>query len=181
MFFEMEPDSGLPVIRSECFNLLSGPMFFIMNSMIQWIWKSFSELDTRELYTMLALRAEVFVVEQNCPYQDLDGLDTEARHLLVWDEDRLAAYCRVLPPGLKYPEAAIGRVVTAPSCRGLRLGHELMARAVELCRHLFPDVGISLSAQAHLRRFYEEHGFSVEGEGYLEDGIPHLHMRREPG
>lgn len=148
--------------------------------MTQWIWKSFSELDTQELYTLLALRNEVFVVEQNCPYQDADGLDPAAWHLLGWHENRLAAYCRLLPPGLRYPEAAIGRVVTAPACRKLKLGHDLMRRAVEQGLALYPDAGLSLSAQAHLRSFYECHGFRVEGEGYLEDGIPHLHMRRAP-
>jgi ElaA protein len=98
-----------------------------------------------------------------------------------WQGMQLAAYCRLLPPGLRYGEAAIGRVVTAPACRGQQLGHTLLQRAMDQSCRLYPGKGISLSAQSHLRLFYERHGFKVEGEGYIEDGIPHLHMVRGGG
>lgn len=148
--------------------------------MTDWTWKSFFELSLGELYSLLSLRAEVFVVEQNCPYQDPDGLDLDSRHLLGREEGRLTAYCRLVAPGKRFAEPSIGRVVTARTERGKGIAHEMMDLAVAECRRLYPGRAISLSAQEHLHDFYAAHGFRTEGRSYMEDGIPHLHMVREP-
>ncbi len=148
--------------------------------MIEWIWKSFDELSLEELYALLTLRAEVFVVEQNCPYQDPDGLDIDSRHLLGREEGCMMAYCRLVAPGKRFSGPSIGRVVAAREARGKGLAHEMMKRAVAECRRLYPAQVISLSAQEHLHDFYAAHGFRSEGRGYMEDGIPHLHMILSP-
>lgn len=115
------------------------------------------------------------MVEQDCAYLDLDDRDQEALHLCGWDGEALAAYLRVLPP--ERGEASIGRVITAPSHRGRGLGRPLMRRGMQVLRDAHGDVAIHLSAQAHLEGFYRSLGFETVGEGYLEDGIPHLPMR----
>jgi ElaA protein len=146
-----------------------------------WHWKPFDALTARELYAILALRGEVFVVEQRCAYLDPDGHDPAAWHL--WTDDsagRVLACARVFPPGVKYPEASIGRVVTAASVRGTGLGRALMAQALEKLFHACGDVPVHLSAQAHLERFYASFGFERVGEPYDEDGIPHVGMTRPP-
>lgn len=148
--------------------------------MTDWTWKSFFELSLGELYSLLSLRAEVFVVEQNCAYQDPDGLDLDSWHLLGREEGRLTAYCRLVAPGKRFAEPSIGRVVTARTERGKGIAHEMMDLAVAECRRLYPGRAISLSAQEHLHDFYAAHGFRTEGRSYMEDGIPHLHMVREP-
>ncbi|MGL4251185.1 MAG: GNAT family N-acetyltransferase [Aeromonas sp.] len=148
---------------------------------MNWILKSWSELTTDELYELLALRAEVFVVEQTCPFQDLDGLDRREGvwHLLCYQGDLLAAYARIMAPGIGDESgASIGRVVTSPKARGGGLGHQLIGEAVKACEARWPSDGIWLGAQAHLQGFYGQHGFVAEGEGYLEDDIPHMGMRR---
>ncbi|KEP92488.1 GNAT family N-acetyltransferase [Aeromonas caviae] len=150
---------------------------------MNWSMKSWSELTTDELYELLALRAEVFVVEQTCPFQDLDGLDRRdgVLHLLGRERDHLAAYARIMAPGIGDDSGvAIGRVVTSPTSRGGGLGHRLLAQAVRECEARWPAHSIWLGAQAHLQGFYGQHGFVAEGEGYLEDDIPHMGMRREP-
>lgn len=144
--------------------------------MLEWKWLSFDDLHCEELYRVLRLRAEIFVVEQNCVYQDLDGLDQQAWHLLGHMGRDLSAYCRLVAPGLRFPEPSIGRVVLSPKARGKGLGHLMMRMAIERSQELYPGRDISLSAQAHLQNFYAAHGFRVEGDGYIEDGIPHLHM-----
>ena len=148
---------------------------------MNWILKPWSELTTDELYELLALRAEVFVVEQTCPFQDLDGLDRRdgVWHLLGYQGDQLAAYARIMAPGIGDESgAAIGRVVTSPKARGGGLGHKLIGEAVKASEARWPTHSIWLGAQAHLQGFYGQHGFVAEGEGYLEDDIPHMGMRR---
>jgi ElaA protein len=146
--------------------------------MLNFSCLTFDQLSNRELYECLRLRQEVFCVEQNCPYQDCDGQDLEAWHLMGRDAaGRLACYTRLLPQGVSYPRyASIGRVVTAPFARGTGAGKVLMARSIEMCRHLFGDAPIKIGAQTYLLRFYESFGFQSTGEEYLEDGIPHTKM-----
>jgi ElaA protein len=150
--------------------------------MLHWQWKTFEELTLEELYRLLALRQEVFVVEQKSIYQDADGYDAGSHHLLGVAEGQegtpLAAYLRVLPPGLKYPEASIGRVVTSPRARGQGLGKELVTRGIAFVEARFPKAPIRIGAQHYLLRFYADFGFRAEGDVYDEDGIPHIQMVR---
>ena len=143
---------------------------------MQWHWKDWSSLNTDELYGLLALRQAVFVVEQDCPYLDADGLDSDAHHLLGYLDGELVAYARAFPPGKVYREAAIGRVITASSIRGTGLGRPLMREAMIRVHQTFGTTAIKLSAQAHLAPYYRSLGFEICGEGYDEDGIPHVPM-----
>ncbi|MGC4079961.1 MAG: GNAT family N-acetyltransferase [Rubrivivax sp.] len=144
---------------------------------MRWHWHRWSALSADDVYELLALRARVFVVEQTCPYLDPDGLDRQCWHLLGRDDAGvLQAYLRVVDPGLKYTEPAIGRVVTAPEARGSGLGRALMAEGVARTLAAWPGQGVRISAQAHLERFYAGLGFEPVGEPYLEDDIPHLEM-----
>lgn len=138
----------------------------------------FDALTLRQLYDIMALRQEVFVVEQNCPYLDADGKDIPSWHLLGIDGDGLlVAYARLLPPGVSYEGyASIGRVVTSPARRGQSLGKQLVAEALAACRQLFADTPVQIGAQYYLLTFYQNFGFTVIGDTYLEDGIPHIHM-----
>lgn len=148
---------------------------------LRWQTCAFAELGVDALYAALQLRSEVFVVEQDCPYQDLDGLDQESIHMLCWRGDELLATQRCLPPGLSYPESSLGRIVVSPAARGLRLGRELVQRGVDHNLARWPDSGIYIGAQAYLDRFYRSLGFVPDGEEYLEDGIAHIHMLYAPG
>ena len=144
-----------------------------------WEWKLFARLTPSELYDALALRQTVFVVEQRCPYLDADGRDRNALHLLGRDESGiLVAYLRLLPPGSRFPQASIGRVVVAPTHRGRGLGRQLMVRALEQCGRDYPGEPLALSAQQYLEQFYASLGFVPTGEPYDEDGIPHIDMIR---
>lgn len=148
---------------------------------MDWTLKGFDALSLHELYDLLVLRSRVFVVEQTCPFLDLDGLDKqgEVLHLLGWQEGKLVAYARLLAPDLVKPGfAVIGRVVTAPEARGGGLGHRLMERAGAECARLWPQAPVYLGAQAHLQDFYARHGFRPEGDVYLEDEILHIGMVR---
>lgn len=147
---------------------------------LTWHHKHHSELTKDELYALLALRTQVFVVEQNCPYLEVDGLDLrgDTCHLLAWQGDALVAYLRLLDPALQGGEVVIGRVVIAPQARGGGLGHELMERALLACAERWPGLPIYLSAQAHLQGYYGRYGFAAVTEVYLEDDIPHIGMRR---
>ena len=138
----------------------------------------FVDLTPFELYDILALRQEVFVVEQNCPYLDADGKDPAAWHLMGRDAGgKLLAYTRLLPVGVPYPEhSSIGRVVSSPAARGAGAGREVMRRSIVLCRHLFGPQPIKIGAQTYLLEFYKSLGFASTGEEYLEDGIPHTKM-----
>lgn len=146
---------------------------------MEWALKKFDELTTAELYGILQLRSEVFIVEQNCVYPDPDGKDPQAWHLIGTEENILVAYTRILGPGIVYPDPAIGRVVIAPSKRGSGLGRELMERSIEQCEQLFGKNSITLSAQVYLKKFYESLGFIGIGDEYLDDGIPHIKMSRK--
>jgi ElaA protein len=147
---------------------------------INWVCKHHSDLGKEQLYAILQLRAEVFVVEQKCIYQDIDGQDLEGDtcHLMAWDEDRLVGYLRLLDPELQGGDVVIGRVIIAPQARGTGLGHEMMAQALKQIEKRWPEMPVYLSAQAHLQGYYGRYGFEVAGEVYVEDGIPHIGMRR---
>jgi ElaA protein len=148
--------------------------------MIRWQWNSFAGLTAAQLYAMLALRQEVFVLEQACLYPDIDGLDPDAHHLLGWrrvdGRQQLVAHLRCLAPGAKYEEMSIGRVVTSPAARGTGLGRELVAQGLALARQLHPGHAIRIGAQAHLERFYAGFGFVTVSAPYDEDGILHIDM-----
>ncbi len=137
---------------------------------------TFEELDIYQLYQVLQLRAEVFVVEQDCVYQDIDGKDQKALHVLGFVEKELVAYTRLFPPGIYFDEAAIGRVVVRQGYRKKSYGHDILKASVTAIEKRFKTGRIKLSAQRYLTKFYETHGFQQIGEGYLEDGIPHIGM-----
>jgi ElaA protein len=145
---------------------------------MNWRWSRFADLGVDALYDALQLRCRVFVLEQG-PYLDPDGVDRQSWHLLGRDGDGvLAAYLRVVDPGLKFAEPSIGRVITAPEVRGRGAGRALMAEGLDGCARFWPGRAIRISAQARLERFYREFGFVRVGDDYLEDGIPHLEMLR---
>lgn len=138
--------------------------------------RTFSQLSNEELYQILRLRSEVFVVEQNCVFLDLDDKDQKCHHLSIYYENELLAYCRIVPAGLSYKEVAIGRVVSAPAHRGKGLGRKVMDEAIEACKKLFGSVPIRLGAQTYALKFYQSLGFREEGDVYDEDGIEHIEM-----
>ncbi|MFC4354873.1 GNAT family N-acetyltransferase [Chryseomicrobium palamuruense] len=142
-----------------------------------WTSSEFDALSTKELYEILELRVNVFVVEQTCPYPELDGMDYDAIHIQYREHGKLLAYCRVLPPG-KYAEPSIGRVIVEESKRGSGLANDLMIRAVEETENRYKESSIRLCAQAHLQSFYRRFGFETVSEEFLEDGIPHVYMIR---
>jgi len=146
---------------------------------LRWQTSAFGELSLEALYAALQLRQAVFVVEQNCPYQDLDDLDKEAFHMLCWRDGKLLATQRCLPPGRCYTQSAIGRIVVSPEARGLKLGRELVQRGIDFNLAQWPGSGIRIGAQAYLLDFYTGLGFVSEEDDYVEDGIPHVHMRYE--
>ncbi|OWV83949.1 acyltransferase [Rhizobium sp. N122] len=141
--------------------------------------KGLDELSPRELYDLLKMRVDVFVVEQSCPYPELDGKDVDALHLRLLSGGEQLASARLLKPHNTQDSVKIGRVVVSPAHRGKRLGDALMSEATMACERLYPANPIALSAQAHLRRFYEALGFVRTSEEYLEDGIPHIDMVRQ--
>jgi ElaA protein len=144
---------------------------------LNWTYKSFTELNVAELYAIMQLRNEVFVVEQNCVYQDADNKDQSSFHLCGWDGDTLAAYCRVLPAGISYKHPSIGRVITSSQYRKGGHGRQLVALAIEKTVAQFDDRIIIIGAQLYLKLFYETLGFRQVSETYLEDGIPHITMQ----
>ena len=140
--------------------------------------KRFNELSTQELYQILQLRSEVFVVEQNCVYQDIDGKDEKALHVLGYNEEGLVAYSRLFAPGLYFENASIGRVIVKEVFRDKKFGHDLMKISIETIKQIFDTRFITISAQQYLKKFYESHGFVPTSEMYLEDDIPHIEMKR---
>lgn len=138
--------------------------------------KEFKELNTEELYKILQLRAEVFVVEQDCVYQDIDGKDQKALHVLGWKDGLLVAYTRCFKPGEYFPQASIGRVIVKENHRKFGYGHEILKASIAEIADRYHTSEIKLSAQQYLIKFYESHHFVPTGEGYLEDGIPHIAM-----
>lgn len=145
---------------------------------LSWQFKSFGALETRELYALLRLRTEVFVVEQNCVFQDMDSSDEQAMHLLGLQDDALLAYARCFNAGIKFKEASIGRVITHARARGTGVGHALMQQAIGSMKMVWGAQPIRIGAQARLEKFYEQHGFAKASEPYIEDGIPHIEMLR---
>lgn len=141
--------------------------------------KTYQELSKEELYALLQLRAEVFVVEQDCVYQDLDGKDDKALHVLGFKGDTLIAYTRLFPPGAYFEQASIGRVVVQEKERAHKYGYDLMKRSIAAVEEHYNTTSIKISAQTYLKRFYNNLGFQEVGEGYLEDGIPHIGMIKE--
>ena len=144
--------------------------------MLQILTKSFAELSTKELHDILQLRAEVFVVEQNCVYQDIDGKDEKALHVIGFKNGKIVAYCRIFKAGDYFEKASVGRVVVAKNERKFGYGHVIFQHSVEAVKEFFNETSIKISAQLYLKKFYESHGFVQVGEGYLEDDIPHIAM-----
>jgi ElaA protein len=149
--------------------------------MVNWVLKKFDELAPQELYSILQLRNEVFVVEQNCVFQDADNRDQFSFHLMGWEGEKLIAYSRIIPPGMVYEFPSIGRVVTSPLARRNGVGKILMKESIKAIEKLFGNAAIKLGAQLYLKKFYESFGFIQCGEIYLEDGIQHIEMMRSPG
>jgi ElaA protein len=147
--------------------------------MINWSFKKFDDLTPNELYSVLQLRNEVFVVEQNCVFQDADNKDQDSHHLMGWDNEMLVAYARIVPLGIAYDSfPSIGRVVTSPKLRRSGLGKILMQQSIEHLQKLLGESSIKLGAQLYLKNFYESFGFVQSSEVYMEDGIPHIEMVR---
>ena len=141
---------------------------------MQTIVKQFQELSLEELYQILQVRAAIFVVEQDCPYQDLDDKDQQAIHVWLEDEQGIQAYCRVLDRGVNFAEVSIGRVVTA--IRGKGLGYQVMQQAITVAKDHYAATAIRVSAQVYAKGFYEKSGFKQASTEYLEDNIPHIEM-----
>lgn len=144
---------------------------------MKWLVRKFEELSVSELYAILQLRSKVFVVEQTCAYQDMDDLDQKSFHLFGIENNKVIAYVRLIPPGISYPEACIGRVVVDIDKRGKDIGKVLMVKAIEQINSLFNSTHVTISAQYYLLKFYNELGFKEVGETYLEDNIPHIKMK----
>jgi ElaA protein len=142
-----------------------------------FILKEFKDLTVFQLHAIYKLRSQIFVVEQNCPYQDVDEKDLNAWHYLMVNEEQLVGYCRILPPGASYPEPSIGRVLINPNERGKKYGQLLMKNCLSVTHKLFINQDVVISAQTYLLKFYSELGFNPEGEIYDEDNIPHQKMR----
>ncbi len=149
-----------------------------MTQSIQWRWHRLAQLAPEQAYAIYAARQAVFIVEQNCPYQDMDGLDLQADHLAAWRGAELLAYLRLLPPGLAFPDASLGRIITTANARGTGMGRELVQRGLIHAYTLYPQSPVRIGAQLRLQRFYESLGFTVAGQMYMEDGIEHIHMVR---
>lgn len=141
--------------------------------------KRFNEFSVPELYQVLQLRSEVFVVEQNCVYQDIDGKDAKATHVIGYADGNVAVYCRLFAPGDYFEQASIGRVVISADYRDRKWGHILMREAINAIADNYNTGNITISAQLYLKKFYESHGFVQVGDEYLEDGIPHIRMEME--
>lgn len=146
---------------------------------IQIIIKKFEAFSLQELYEVLQLRSEVFVVEQDCVYQDIDGKDEEALHVLGVKNGKIVAYTRCFRPGVYFKEAAIGRMLVRKNERKYGYAHQVLKASIETIADEYNSKIIKLSAQQYLTDFYESHGFQIVGEGYLEDGIPHVAMKKE--
>jgi ElaA protein len=146
---------------------------------IVWKCKPFDILTNYELYAIIRLRNEVFVVEQKCVFQDADNKDQQCFHLMGYSDIQLAAYARLVPKGVSYDYVSIGRVITSPLFRNAGVGKALMAQAIQHCNLLFNEKPIKIGAQSYLKKFYEGFGFRQVGEVYDEDGIDHIYMLKE--
>lgn len=148
-----------------------------MDEAISWRWKQFDEISSPQLYEVLAVRQQVFVVEQQCPYQDADGLDKDAWHLLGYGaQGVLIAYARLTFPGKQFEEPSFGRVLTSQHVRKLGIGRQIVQHCIQKCHIEYPSLDIRISAQTHLREFYVSFGFQPVGAPYDEDGIEHIEM-----
>lgn len=145
---------------------------------LNWTIKNFDALSVHELYAIMQLRNEVFVVEQNCVFQDADDKDQLSHHVTGWNGNKLVAYTRIVPPLVSYNEPAIGRVVTSPDARGGGLGRLLMEKSLEALYNIYGRVPVRVGAQLHLEKFYNSLGFQRSSDMYLEDGIEHIEMVR---
>lgn len=145
--------------------------------MLAFSTKKFATLSKKELYEILQLRSEVFVVEQNCVYQDIDGKDQKAIHVLGYYENQLVAYCRLFDRSEYFAEASIGRVIVKEIYRDKKWGNLLLKKAIETIAFYYSQTAITISAQLYLKNFYESHGFLQTSEPYLEDNIPHIEMK----
>jgi ElaA protein len=144
--------------------------------MTNWTCKKFTGLTTEELYMILRLRCEVFVVEQNCVFLDMDNKDQYCDHLMGWRDNVLVGYSRIVPAGVSYAETSIGRIVSSPAARGEGIGRELLKESIDTLYMLHGNRAIRIGAQYYLKKFYESFGFVQKGEIYLEDGIEHIEM-----
>ncbi len=148
---------------------------------IKYYIKKYNQLTTNEFHDIIALRINVFVVEQNCPYAELDGKDKKAIHIFGVDKyDKIVAVARILPKGISYKELSIGRVATHLSVRHQKIGIELMQQCMAFIKCNYPTEGVRISAQSHLEKFYTKFGFESTGKTYLEDNIPHTEMLYQP-
>jgi ElaA protein len=148
---------------------------------LTWHFSSWNEITRDQFYALAALRIDVFVIEQNCPYQDFDGKDRKSHHLWCTDVDgQVHAVLRIVQPGVSYAEVSIGRVATSQAARGSGLGRSLMRRGMQCVVDQYGDVPVRISAQSYLTKFYSSFGFISEGESYLEDDIPHIEMLYTP-
>jgi ElaA protein len=146
-------------------------------SQMHFITKPFNELTIQQLYSLYELRARIFIVEQQCPYQDVDEKDLVSIHVMLLEGEKLIGYSRIIPPGISYSEPSIGRVAIDKNYRGRELGKELMLHTIKMTLELYRATDIVISAQCYLENFYSELGFRSEGNQYLEDDIPHIKMR----
>ena len=147
-----------------------------LDNHIHWKCKPFQQLSSAELYAILQLRNEVFVVEQNCVFQDADNKDQESWHLMAWIDDQLAGYTRLVPAGISYTEVSIGRVVTFPKMRKSGIGKKIMEKSIEMVNLLWNKQPIRIGAQLYLKKFYESFGFQQCSDIYMEDNIEHIQM-----
>ena len=146
---------------------------------LQWSWKSFEQITKEELYEILSFRQSIFVVEQKSWYQDADGLDNISLHLLLKDNTFLVGYLRLIPPGKKYDTPSIGRIAIKENLRGNAIGSELVKRGIKKSSETYLTDSVTISAQNYLTKFYQNHGFTIQGEVYDEDGIPHVKMVKD--
>ncbi len=156
--------------------LAANNLYFNMKPKLTYVIKTYEDLSKAELYDLLQLRAAVFVVEQDCPYQDVDGKDQKALHLLGYADNVLVAYTRLFTPGSYFENTSVGRVVVAKNVRRFGYGKELMQKSIKTLEERYGNKMIEISAQEYLKNFYNELGFVQKGEGYLEDNIPHIRM-----
>ena len=146
---------------------------------LQWSWKSFEQITKEELYEVLSFRQSIFVVEQKSWYQDADGLDNISLHLILKDNNFLVGYLRLIPPGKKYDTPSIGRIAIKENLRGNAIGSELVKRGIKKSSETYLTDSVTISAQNYLTKFYQNHGFTIQGEVYDEDGIPHVKMIKD--
>ncbi len=153
-------------------------ILFMVKNTVDWEISRYEDLTKEEFYDILHLRCKIFVVEQNAPYLDLDYKDQKALHLHGYTDGKLVAYCRLFKRGDYFDEASIGRVIVAEECRSFGYGHQLMEKAIDLAASTLNETELTISGQLYLQKFYESHGFECTSDVYLEDGIPHVQMKK---